>query len=144
MNRIESNKKTNKIILIVFILILVLETVIAIYASKHNAFGLLAIGFPVSAVVLLIADIPIFVYITIVANAVKEIYLRHNSYKKDKISFAIIITALIFALISLVLFFVTNNVSNVIVNTVLYISTLVTVFVSTILLIAYFVKNRKN
>jgi len=142
MNRIEINKKTNRIILIILALIIVAEIALALYASSHHTLGLLAIGFPISLVVLLLADIPIFVFITIIANTVKEIYLHRNSYKKDNISLWIIITALVFAALSLVLFFITNNVSNVTANTVLYISTLVTAFLSTVTLVAYFIKNR--
>ena len=142
MNRTEVNKRTNRIILIVFALIVASEIILAAYASSHHTLGLLAIGFPISATVLLLADIPIFVFVTIIANTVKEINLRCNSYKKDNLSFGIILSAAIFAFSSLVLFFITNNVSSVTANTVLYILTLVTALLSTVTLVAYLIKNR--
>ena len=143
MTREKANKRTLQILFALYVLIIVIEAALAAYASSHNAIDLLTVGFPDAMMVLLLADIPLFIFIAIIANAVKEIVLYYNSYNKNTKALRWIIVSTVLVAVTVTFFTLTSNATDVTLNTVFYYGTIISAVVTVISFVIYGVAARK-
>ena len=143
MTREKANKRTLQILFAAYIFIIVIEAAIAAYASSHNAIDLLTVGFPDAMFVLLLVDIPLFIFIAIIANAVKEIVLYCNSYNKNTKALKWIIASSVLVAVTVTFFTLTSNSTDVTLNTVFYYGTLIGAAATVISFVIYGITARK-
>ena len=137
MTRQKSDKRTLQILFALYILIIIIEAALAAYGSSHNAIDLLTVSFPDAMLILLLADIPLFIFIAIIANAVKEIVLYYNSYNKNTKALRWIIASTVLVAVTVTLFTLTSNATDVILNTVFYYGTIISAVVTVISFVIY-------
>lgn len=137
MTREKADKRTMQILFALYVLIIVIEAALAAYASSHNAIDLLTVGFPDAMMVLLLADIPLFVFIAIIANALKEIVLYYNSYNKNTRALRWIIASSVLVAVTVTFFTLTSNSSDVTLNTVFYYGTIISAVATVISFVIY-------
>lgn len=137
MTRQKSDKRTLQILFALYILIIIIEAALAAYGSSHNAIDLLTVSFSDAILILLLADIPLFIFIAIIANAVKEIVLYYNSYNKNTKALRWIIASTVLVAVTVTLFTLTSNATDVILNTVFYYGTIISAVVTVISFVIY-------
>ena len=137
MTREKADKRTRQILFALYVLIIVIEAALAAYASSHNAIDLLTVGFPDAMMVLLLADIPLFIFIAIIANAVKEIVLYYNSYNKNTKALRWIIVSTLLVAVTVTFFTLTSNATDVTLNTVFYYGTIISAVATVISFVIY-------
>lgn len=126
MTREKATKRAMRILFIIYAVILVAETAFAVYGSSHHTVELLTVGFPQLMLILLLMDIPIFIILAVVVNAVKEVAIYQASYNKDKKRLTAILISFVFAVLTVLLFVFTSNSSSPTVNTIFYCGTIIT------------------
>lgn len=137
MTRQKSDKRTLQILFALYILIIIIEAALAAYGSSHNAIDLLTVSFSDAMLILLLADIPLFIFIAIIANAVKEIVLYYNSYNKNTKALRWIIASTVLVAVTVTLFTLTSNATDIILNTVFYYGTIIGAVATVISFVIY-------
>ena len=137
MTRQKSDKRTLQILFALYILIIIIEAALAAYGSSNNAIDLLTVSFSDAMLILLVADIPLFIFIAIIANAVKEIVLYYNSYNKNTKALRWIIASTVLVAVTVTLFTLTSNATDVILNTVFYYGTIIGAVATVISFVIY-------
>lgn len=137
MTREKANKRTLQILFVAYIFIIVIEAAIAAYGLSHNALELLTVSFSDAMPILILVDIPLFIFIAIIANAVKEIVLYYNSYNKNTKALKWIIASSVLVAVTVTFFTLTSNSSDVTLNTVFYYGTIISAVATVISFVIY-------
>ncbi|MBE6701048.1 MAG: hypothetical protein E7582_04075 [Ruminococcaceae bacterium] len=135
------NKRARIILLLIYLSILLGE--IIFISSNHNNLGLMAIGFYEAFLIYLIMDIPIFVFIAILVNFIKET-IAFRKHKSSKNGLTLILSSFVTIIVSALLFVFTSNSVNPTINIILFYSTIISASVAIILFFIYLVKTRKH
>lgn len=145
MYRENMEKKVRNILLVIYVTVLAAELILLAIAAPEKI-ELLTVpqGFYEATLILLLVNLPIFMFAAIIASAIKEAVIRRNSYKPDKARLRLSFTSAALAMLTLMLFVTTNSTKSVMVNNVLYILTLVMALASTVVFIIYVIKNKKK
>lgn len=72
------------ILLTVYALILAFEGALTVYGTLNSSVEILTVAFPKAALILLLADLPLFAVIAIVALVVGKVISNYNSFIKEK------------------------------------------------------------
>lgn len=145
MNRKAVENKIRKALIILYVTAFLLEAFVLWLIIPSNNLDILTVSFsfPQVLAILLVMNIPLFVFTAIIVNAVKEIVLWHNSYKKGKNLLKLSSASAVLVIITVMLWFATVNTVSADLGDALYISTLLSALASVTVFVIYLFKNKK-
>ncbi len=149
MNRKEIEKRIRRVLIILFVAIIVLETAVLAIGTSRNDLELLTmpISFIDAMIIVLMMDIPLFLLVAILTAVTKEACL-YSALKKinsnnDKKRFRLSAASAVLAVLTVMLYFTTSNTLSADLNDALFIATLILAAATVIVYIAYIITNKK-
>ncbi|MBR6632909.1 MAG: hypothetical protein IKL05_01255 [Clostridia bacterium] len=145
MNRKSVEKKIRKALIAFYVIIFLLEAVALWLIIPSNNMDLLTVSmsFPQVMGVVLLMDIPLFLFVAIIVTAIKEAVLYKNSYNKDKWRLKLSFASAGLTVITVMLWITTGNTSSADLGDALFIATLLFALASTLSFVIYLLKNKR-
>lgn len=146
MDRKKTERKIRIILFAVYFLLFVIQLLFLAFGMSHNDMELLTVSlsFFEAVLVILLIDVPLFLFIAIFVSAIKELCIYYASGKEERLRLRLSAVSAILAILTVMLFFATNNTVSTALNEVLYLLTLLFACASATVFAIYLIKNRKN